>query len=222
MFKRRRPYKLIFASFVCSVMILGAFILIDIKLRDVFFDIAQVKAVQLATEAMQNSLQKETADENLQYQDLINIHKDNQGRITLMQANTLKVNKVASSITLAVQKTLENLRWQSFSIPFGQVLGVPILANYGPRIGYSIMPLGTVRYNITDKFDSAGINQTKHTIYLNFDTKVLIVIPSKSGETVVSTQVPLTESIIVGGIPNTFVTLPGGIFGGGSANESIK
>jgi len=214
-FKRRRPYKKAFFIIVTITLLIGILILLDIKLRDVFFDIAEVKAVQIATEAMYKSLQKEATDENLQYQDLISIHKDSEGRITLMQANTLIVNKIASSATIAVQKALEDLRWQTFSIPFGQVLGIPILANFGPKVRYSIMQVGTVRFSITDKFDSAGINQTKHTIYLNLDTNVRIVIPSKTGETVVSTQVPLTESIIVGGIPNTFITVPGGILGGG-------
>jgi len=222
LFKRRRPYKIVIALVFSSIALILFFILVDIKLRDVFFDIAEIKAVQLAAEAVQKSIQREAADENLQYQDLIIIHKDNQGRVALMQADALKVNRVATGITIAVQKTLEDLRWQSFSIPLGQLLGVPILANYGPRIKYSIMPVGTVRFSITDRFDSAGINQTRHTIYLNLDTNVRIVVPFKTAEAVVSTQVPLTESIIVGGIPDTFVTVPGGIFGSGAISGSVK
>ncbi|OPX87439.1 MAG: Sporulation protein YunB [Pelotomaculum sp. PtaB.Bin117] len=187
--------------------------LLDIKLRDVFFNIAEVKTVQLVTEAIQESLQEEAMKENIRYQDLIYIHKDNEGRITLMQADTLKVNRIASNTSMAVQETLENLRRQSFSIPIGQVFGFPIFANRGPRLRYSIMQVGSVKFNITDKFESAGINQTKHTIYLNLDTNVRIVVPSKSGEALISTQMPLTENIIVGSIPDTFVTLPGGILG---------
>jgi len=220
--KRKRPYKTIIALVFFSIILILFFVLVDIKLRDVFYDIAEIKAVQLATEAVQKSIQQEAAEEKLQYQDLIIVHKDNQGRVALMQADALKVNRVATNITIAVQKTLEDLRWQSFSIPFGQILGVPILANCGPRVKYSIMPVGTVRFSITDKFDSAGINQTRHTIYLNFDTNLRIIIPSKTAETVVSTQVPLTESIIVGGIPETFVTVPGGIFGSGAINGTVK
>jgi len=215
--KRRHPYKNAFFIIFFSILVVGILILLDIKLRNVFFDIAEVKAVQIATEAMQRSIQQEATDKNIQYQDLINIHKDSEGRITLMQANTLIVNRIASSVTIAVQKALEDLRWQSFSIPAGQVLGIPLFANRGPKIKYSIMQVGTVRFSITDKFDSAGINQTRHTIYLNLDSNVRIVIPTKTAETVVSTQVPLTESVIVGGIPSTIITVPGGILGSGPA-----
>ncbi|BAF59202.1 MAG: sporulation protein YunB [Pelotomaculum sp.] len=215
MFKRRRRFARVLAPVVFCLAGLGAMILIDITLRRTFFSIAEVKAVQLATEAVQKTLQEEISNQNLQYQDFISIHKDNQGRVAMMQANTVKVNRVAASTTLALQKTLEELRWQTFSIPLGQVLGIPMLATYGPKLSYHVMPVGTVRVNIVDKFESAGINQTRHTIYLSFDTSVRIVVPSKSGDAVVATQVPLAESIIVGIVPNTFVNVPGNIFGGG-------
>lgn len=215
MFKRRRRVKpVVYLTFLCMV-VFGIFFLVDITLRNTFFNIAEVRAVQLATESFQKALQQEVTDENLQYQDFISIEKDSEGHIVLIQANTVKVNKFAANTTLAVQKSLEDLRWQSFSIPIGQILGIPLLAHMGPQLKYNIMPVGTVRVNVVDKFESAGINQTRHTIYLNFDTNVRVVIPSKSGETVVATQVPLAESIIVGSVPSTFVTLPGGIFNSG-------
>jgi len=215
LFKKRRRFKPYLPLVTFSLILFGIFLLIDLTLRIVFFNIAEVRAIQLATDAVHRALQQEVADGNLQYQDFISIHKDSQGHVALMQANTVKVNKVAADTTMAVQKTMEELKWQSFSIPMGQVLGIPLLANYGPKVSYHILPVGTVRVNVVDKFESAGINQTRHMIYLNFDTNVRIVIPSKSGEAVVATQVPLAESIIVGVVPNTFITLSDGILRSG-------
>lgn len=218
MFKRRRRIGPVFYLALFCAAVFGIIFLLDMTLRNTFFNIAEVRAVQLATESFQKALQREISDENLQYQDFIAIQKDNEGHIVLMQANTMKVNKFSANTTLAVQKALEELRWQSLGIPAGQILGIPFLAYMGPQIKYHIMPVGTVRVNVVDKFESAGINQTKHTIYLNFDTNIRVVIPSKSGETVVANQVPLVESIIVGSVPSTFVTLPSGIFN----NDLIK
>lgn len=215
MFRRRRSISPAIVLFVIASFILGVLMLIDLTLRSAFYGIAEVRAIQLATEAIQKTLQQEMADESIQYQDFIRIDKDSQGHVALMQANTVKVNKIAASTTLAVQKKMEDLRWQTFDIPLGQILGVPLLANYGPRITYHVLPIGTVRVNILDDFESAGINQTRHKIYLSFDTNVRIVIPSKSGEAVVATKVPIAESIIVGSVPSTFVTVPYGIFGNG-------
>jgi sporulation protein YunB len=176
---------------------------------------AEVKAVQIATNAIQKTLEEQISEQNIRYQDFVIIHTDSEGHITLMQADTARINKFSSTTTLAVEKKLENLRWQTFSISLGQVLKLPLLANIGPNITYHIMPVGTVSVNVLDDFESTGINQTKHSIYLAFDTNVRIVVPSKSGETSVTTQVPLVESIIVGGVPNTFVNVNGSVFGSG-------
>ncbi|MBP7331789.1 MAG: sporulation protein YunB [Firmicutes bacterium] len=213
--RRRKKRKTAYGIAFINIIVIGLILLADLTLRDTFFNIAEIRAVQLATEAANTALQQEVTDENLQYQDFVLIHKDSDGHIVLMQANTVKVNQFAAATTLAVQKALEDLRWQSFGIPLGQILGVPLLANLGPRLKYNIMPAGAVRVNVVDKFEAAGINQTRHSIYLNFDTNIRIVIPSKGGEAVVGMQVPLVESIIVGGVPSTFVSVQGGILSSG-------
>lgn len=215
MFKRRRRKKNIIGIAFINIIVIVIILIVDLALRDAFYSIAEVRAIQLATETANKALQQEVSDENLQYQDFIIIHKDSEGHIVLMQANTVKVNKFAADTTLAVQKALEDLRWQSFGIPVGQILGIPLLANLGPKIKYNILPVGAVRVNVVDRFETAGINQTRHTIYLNFDTNVRIVIPSKGGESLVAMQVPLVESIIVGSVPSTFVSMPGGILSSG-------
>lgn len=214
-FRFKRKSKL--APYLATVLLLFATaclcILADRMLRQTFFAIAEIKAVQVATEVLQETVKREVLNENIRYQDIIFVHKDSQGRVTLMEADTAKVNRVAAETALAVQKSLEELKRQTFTIPLGQVLGIPMFANYGPKIKYTILPAGTVRVNVVDKFDSAGINQTKHSIYLYFTAHVKIVVPSKSGEAQVTAQVPLAESIIVGSVPSALVSIPGGILG---------
>jgi sporulation protein YunB len=214
LFKKRRRAAPVVVSVAFCLLAAGLLLIIDLTLRSAFYNIAEIRAIQIATEAIHRTLQQEVTGGNIQYQDFVFIHKDNQGHITLMQANTVMVNRVAAKITLSVQKTLEELRLQDFEIPLGEILDIPLLANYGPRINYRIMPMGTVRVNVVDQFEAAGINQTRHKIYLNFDTNVRIVIPSKSGEAVVAAQMPLAENIIVGSVPDTFVNIAGGILGG--------
>ena len=122
-----------------------------------------------------------------------------------MQANTVKINKIASDTTLAVQKKLQELGNERFNIPFGQALGSKLLASYGPLIRVVIVPIGTVRISVADDFEEAGINQTKHRLLLDVKTKVKVVVPLASSEAVVETQVPITETVIVGEVPQTYV-----------------
>ncbi len=214
MFRRRRPYRLLFV-WVFIFLFLGAgFLWIDRTLRSTILKVAEVQVVQLATEAIYSSVQQELWKNNLQYQDFIQVHKDNQGRVVFMQANTVKITRMAAEITLAAQKGLQELSNQTLSLPLGILTGTQLLANKGPRVKVSLVPMGTVRVNVQDKFEPAGINQTRHRIWLDFDTQVRIVIPAMSAQTKVATQVPLAESIIVGEVPETFVSISGGLFAG--------
>ena len=213
MFKRRYSFLRPVLFIICLIALGCLYIIVDRILREPFYDIAQVRAVQLATEAVNRTIRQEVSEENLQYKDFVAIEKDGQGHVTLIQANTVKVNQVATETTLAVQKALEEMKIHSFDIPLGLVLQTPFLADYGPRINVHVYPVGTVRVKIIDNFESAGINQTRHSIYLSFDTNVRIVIPTKSGDALVATQVPLAETIIVGTVPTTYVSLPGGLIG---------
>lgn len=210
MFKRRRPARVLLVMLVFAVA--AALIMIEHIFRGTVYAIAEARAVQVATEEVNRAIKQEVADGNLQYQDFINIHKDSQGRVALIQADTVKLNRVLAATTLAVEKRMEELEWQSIGIPLGLVFGSDLLASYGPKIKVHVMPVGTVKANISDKFEAAGINQTRHKIYLGFDTTIRIVIPSKSGEAAIVTQAPLAESIIIGDVPGTFLSITGGLF----------
>lgn len=215
MFKRRRPVKLYLFCILMFLFVMGVFLLFELSIRPTIVEIAEARAVQVATEAVNSSVQEKVMENNMAYQDFVQLHKDTNGRIVLMQANTIKVNQFAADVTLAIQKTLQDLEGQSFSIPLGQVTGSRILAALGPGIKVNIIPVGTVRVDVEDKFEQAGINQTRHRIYLGFDTRVRIVVPTLHSEARVATRVPLTESIIVGDVPATYVSLSDGLFGSG-------
>ena len=209
MFKRRRPFKKAFL-FVVTVVFLVALWSLDMQIRKTLYEMAEVRAVQLATEAVYNAVLQKVAGEGMLYEDLIIVHKDSAGNIVLMQADTAKINKIASNTTLAVQSAILRLGEESLYIPLGQITGSYYLASRGPKIRVDIVPIGTVRVNVDDRFEQSGINQTRHSIYLVFNTDIRVVVPLKSGQASVATQVPVAESIIVGDVPSTFVTLSDG------------
>ena len=56
--------------------------------------------------------------------------------------------------------------------------------------------MGTVDVNISDSFTQAGINQVKHTIYMEIKTEVRIVIPFMEDIEEVNMRLPLADSVI--------------------------
>lgn len=209
MFKRRRPFKKVILIIIV-VIFLAAIWSMEMEIRKTLYEMAEVRAVQMATEAINNAVRAKVAEEGRLYEDLIIVHKDSAGKIVLMQADTAIINKIASETTIAVQSAILRLGEESLYIPSGQITGIYFLANRGPKMRVEIVPVGTVRVNVDDRFEQSGINQTRHSIYLVFDTDIRVVVPLKSGRASVVTQVPVAESIIVGDVPSTFVSLTDG------------
>ncbi|MEW5954561.1 MAG: sporulation protein YunB [Bacillota bacterium] len=211
MFKKRRPYGQFTILLFLLLMVLGMFLFIEYRIRPALLSIAEIQVTQLATKAINETVHQEVVRGNIGYEDFISIHKNIDGRVVMMQANTVQVNRIQTEITLEVQDSLRRLEGEKISVPLGQVLGSYIFASYGPRIGIRVIPAGTVKVNVVDNFEGMGINQTRHQIYLDFNTMVRIVIPLRSGEVAVATKVPLAESIIVGEVPQVVANFSGGL-----------
>lgn len=208
MFRGRRVRPSTWVLLIC-LFCGGIFYFIEHNLFPTILAIAEAKTVQLAVKTVNDAVRNRILSRTLRYEDLITIHKDSEGRVVLMQANTVKITEMATDVAVTVEKTLADLEKDEFGIPLGQVLGSQILANYGPQIKVRIIPVGSVKVEILDNFESAGINQTRHRFFLHLDTRVKIVVPLQEKEVRVATDVPLVENVIVGTVPDTFVNVPG-------------
>lgn len=201
MFRRKRPVKKILLFTSLFLLIVAVYFFLDRRVRPTLFSIAEIEATHMAVEAINQTVQREVSSGNIDYRDFITVHRDYNGRVALMQANTIWINRMAADITLEVQDKLQGLNAKQVSVPMGQMLGSYIFAKMGPHVKVGIYPMGTVSVSVQDCFEQAGINQTRHKIYLDFKTMVRVVIPLRSGEVKVATKVPVAESIIVGMFP---------------------
>ncbi|MGI6588889.1 MAG: sporulation protein YunB [Peptococcia bacterium] len=196
---------------IIIILILGLFgvylfQVVDRNLKPTIIQIAESRAHILATETMNNALYEKILT-NTEYEDLMTVHKDSQQRVTLMQANTIKISRILSEANLEIKEALKNLQYETFKIPLGQALNSPLLAHCGPNIRVKLIPVGTVNVKFVDSFQQAGINQTRHILYLNVKTTVKIVVPLVTENVVVNNQVPIAETIIVGEVPSTYLGL---------------
>jgi sporulation protein YunB len=192
--------------FILSVLI-GSFIYIDKTLRPTITVLAETKALELANRSI-NQAVAELVEGKINYEDLMDVQLDNQGKITMIQANTIMMNELASAVALEIQDELKKGKTSSAYIPIGTALGSPILAKYGPKLEVSTEPIGTISVNFKTKFESSGINQTRHRIYLEAKTQVKVIIPLITSTKEIKAQIPICETIIVGDVPNSYVNIP--------------
>ena len=191
-----------------SLLVLGLiFLLLERNLEAVILDMASARAEAMAVEYIHEAV-RDVMEDTVTYEDMMNVQTDGQGRVTMLQANAVRMNELATVTALEAQSKLESAESQSIAIPLGAALGVPFLSAMGPRVQVRIVPVSAVFAAFSTEFESAGINQTRHKIYLSLRTTVRLVIPSGARQVSLSSQVLIAESIIVGDVPQSYVQVP--------------
>lgn len=179
------------------------------NLNPIMISMSEAKARQLAVGAI-NMAVSEVMGNDIGYDDLVRVAVDAEGRVTMIQANTLLMNELASQAALVAQRNLQLLEDEGVELPLGSALGIGLFSGMGPKIKVSVVPVGSVTTKFVTAFESAGINQTRHEISLEASTLMRIVIPTGANAVQVSASVPVAESIIVGQVPDTYLNMPAG------------
>ena len=205
---RRRSFPLQFAVAI-AVLAFGVYLfwVVESHLKPTLLAIAEARATVTATQIINNVIHDKVA-RVVDPQTLVIVSFDSRGRVALIRPNTMEFNRLAADTTIKVQEALQSITEERIQIPFGQVLGSQLLASLGPKITVTVIPIGTVQVKVFDKFEQAGINQTRHMVYLMATTQIRIVVPLVSKSIDVNTQVPIAEYVVVGEVPSTYVQIP--------------
>lgn len=163
--------------------------------------------VQSYTMTAVNSAVIETMSDSLEYSDLINVEKDGNGNISLIETNSVLVNRLARETARQTENKLEKYRTYTIDIPLGQLSGTPLLSNIGPEIKIRLEPLNSVNCNFISEFESAGINQTRHKIYLNVIANVQLILPTFNSTIKTLAEVLVCESLLVGKVPEIYLNM---------------
>ncbi len=189
---------------IVVLLLLAAFLVLENNISQVILDRAYANAYSLAVKVI-NSAVADVMHTGVTYEDLITVHMNDQGQVTMLQANTIRMNELATKAALQAQEKLQDANNQVIQIPLGAALGINFLAGSGPNISVRILPVGAVSTQFVSEFESAGINQTRLKILLSAKTTVRLVIPTGSKQVELVSSIPIAESIIVGSVPDTFV-----------------
>lgn len=164
---------------------------------------AKIKAVNTINQVVANQL-----DENsVSYSDLITVSRADDGNVQAITTDIVKMNRLKAKIITDVQNNLGNDTYTSVGIPVGTLFGGDILHGRGPQVSLKITLSGNVTADFKSTFESAGINQTKHQIYLNVNASVYSFLPGFKTTTDINTNVLVAETIIVGSVPQVVANL---------------
>ncbi len=169
--------------------------------------IAQVRAI--ATNSV-NVAASSVLNDGISYDELFEIEKDKDGKITMIKANSPKINKIAREIANLAQANLDALGTQELGIAAGTFTGIALLTGLGPDITIKIVPIGTANCDFVSYLQPAGINQTLHKIYIDVYADIDIITPLDDPTVQVKAEILVCENLIIGDVPNTFLDMQNG------------
>lgn len=213
--RKRRKFVSKIATVACLLLVIIIAIAFWIYWRSMsptILDIAESRLTSETIKMINEAVCVSLADCN--YQDLVNVEKNENGEITLISSNSTIANQLARKTANLTQSKINDLASFDVDIPLGTLSGVPLLSEKGPKVNIEVTPIGTVTCSFVSTFETAGINQTLHRIFINVDATIDIIIPSSHKTVESSTPILLCESVIVGKVPQTF--LQGGLTLGAS------
>lgn len=209
--RKKRILPVVLCVFVCGIAL---FVCLQRNVTRVLLAVSEA-TMRASTTVAVNDAVYYTLSDKMRYEDLVSVTRNEKGEVTAVAANPLKINKIARDTASISQANLKNLSLNGIPVPLGALTGIEALAGLGPDIHFRIIPVSSVSCGFSSAFESVGINQTKHSIYLNVVADVSIVMPSKTKNFAVTTQILVGESVIVGRIPDTY--LQSDIFGNKTA-----
>ncbi len=199
--KFQLKYK-IFAFFLILIIIIATYF--KCLVTPVLFNNTKVQLSSFATKSINYAI-ADAMNQNIKYTDLVSIIKNENGDISHIEANSVRINLLSRTMSKIVMTNFLELSKKPISISLGTFSGITLFSGKGPKVQYDVSPYGEVFCNFVSRFDSAGVNQTYHKLYLNISLNVNVVFPFKNLKSDSEAQVLLCETVIVGKIPEVYL-----------------
>jgi len=204
---RVRPLKykafMILLLFFCVVA--AAFSLFSIKTMPMLREVAQSELESIAFDIVGRAVEYELERKDEDYGNIVNMEYDNNGKVSAVTADMQKLNLLKLRIANRLSKEMFERTVDTVKIPVGNLSGIDFLTGLGPDICFKILWVSSVNSDFSNSFESAGVNQTKYRIMLDFSINVGMMLVGREVGVDVGTSVCVAETVIVGNTPDFFV-----------------
>ncbi len=223
---KKRNFILIIIIFLLFGIVL-VFKFINSKVTPVFLALAKSETEKMATLIINDAVGKKVSD-GLKTDNLFVINKDNKGKITSIDFNSVTVNKLLTTITTSVELNLKYLeegridllnlpdsilvsydekdlkKGIIYKIPSGAIFNNTVLSNIGPKIPVKLNLVGSITSNISTKTTNYGINNALIEVYVDLSVTLEVILPYTKKNTTVKTSIPVALKMIQGSVPSYY------------------
>jgi len=196
---------------ICVLLLLFFFIFIIFfyfskTVNPIIYSYASAEVNKIIIRASNEAISK--VQSSYSYDDMISISYDKNNQVNFLSANTEKINEISCNLSNFTQNNLDKYTSVGIDIPIGTCSGIGFLTGKGHKINFIANPIGDVFCKFQTVFESSGINQTCHKIYVTICSEITLTLPFSFINIEKDINFLIAESIIIGEIPSTYLNLP--------------
>lgn len=204
--KTKWPGRLWFYMVVALMVSSIVFVWANVTIRPFIIGVAKGYATNAVNNTLTGIIDELLKEESYEF---VNIISDSEGKIAAVTMNSADTNLFMTGLTMRLKNKIADMEEIEAKIPLGNFLPYPFLAGLGPDIKVRFLILANSDVKLYERFEAQGINQTLYTVTLHADTKVGIYIPTMHSAVVIENELPLYQTLIVGGVPDSYTNVEG-------------
>lgn len=188
---------------VAAAVMCAAVRLTECALRPVLAAAARYQVRSQVTAAVEQWAARDLQERGVDYSDFVTITRNEAGEITALSADMARLNLLRAELSAHLLERLEDSRLE-LTVPVGSLLPIEPTWARGPELHLRALALGTASAEFESEFTSAGINQTRHRLWLELSVPVTVLLPGGGEELTVDSRLCVAETVIVGQVPQTW------------------
>lgn len=205
--KRRKRYlRSALILIVCAAVLVLAGILY-LRYTPIVRELARVKVINAASGSISDAVTEQILQGNVDYDNLVLLEKDAQGNITAVRSNMQQMNRFRLECMSRLGDMLLDMDTTQISVPLGSIMMPEFFAGSGPMLPVRILSTNMTESDFISSFSQAGINQTRHQIFLRVCIELSVLTPAGIEHVDVSSDVLVDQTVIVGTVPESYFTV---------------
>lgn len=202
----KRFLRVIVVILLITVVLL---LLLRKKYDSVMVDLTKTQVTNSTSDLINDAIAEQIANGKVEYDRIVYFEKDLEGKITALKTNIGEVNRLKTDTLNIINEQILSTEHSQMGIPLGSLFLPELLSGKGPQIPVKILSIRNSDATFESSFTHAGINQTMHQLRMSVIVDVSVLVLGQTITFLVSSDMVVAETIIVGAVPDTFLQTGG-------------
>ncbi len=199
---RTRTKSAVIALVIIFVLsMIGLYIHFEIEAASFMETYSVIKAKQMMSELFGSTVEKKTSELGLSYDELTDITYSQTGEVQAVNTDVYSANLLKHAVNSEIAGKLDSEYEYMVEIPVGSLMDSEFLSGTGIKLHFNNTVTGDVRTDFRSEFESGGINQTVHRLYIDITGELIVIAGGRQEPVSFTDSILLGETVIVGAVP---------------------